>query len=61
MARPSTPGNVLTRFIRSESAGSVALLLATLVALGWANSRWAGSYDALLHLRLGVSLGQHTF
>jgi len=61
MARPSGPGGVLARFIRSESAGSVALLVATVVALAWANSRFAASYDALLHLKLGLSLGRHTF
>jgi NhaA family Na+:H+ antiporter len=55
------PRGVLARFIQSESAGSVVLLAATVAALAWANSPWAPSYDALLHLKLGVSLGERTF
>ena len=52
---------MFSRFFRSEAAGSVALLAATIVALVWANSRWAGSYESLQHLKLGVSLGDRTF
>ncbi len=52
---------LLARFIESETSGSVALLAATLTALAWANSPWFGSYDALLHLRLGLSLGDRVF
>jgi len=53
----AAPRGMLARFIASESAGSVVLLAATVVALAWANSPWAASYDALLHLKLGVSIG----
>jgi Na+:H+ antiporter, NhaA family len=52
---------MFSRFVRSEAAGSVALLAATIVALVWANSRWAGSYESLQNLKLGVSLGDRTF
>jgi len=45
------------RFFRSEAAGSVLLLAATVAALAWANSPWANLYDRLLHARLGVSWG----
>jgi len=45
------------RFFRSEAAGSVLLLAATLAALAWANSPWADLYDRLLHARLGISWG----
>ena len=61
MAAPSSSlRGPLARFIQSEVAGSVALLAATVVALAWANSPWHASYEALLHLRLGVSLGDRT-
>jgi len=39
----------------------VALLAATVVAMAWANSPAASSYDALLHLRLGFTLGPTAF
>jgi Na+:H+ antiporter, NhaA family len=58
-SRSRAAAGVLARFIQSESAASVALLAATVVALAWANSRWAWAYDALLHLELGVWLGGH--
>lgn len=50
--------NVLTpfqAFVRSESAGSVILLLSAAVAFLWANSPWAGSYASLKHF--GIALG----
>ena len=53
--------DMFSRFVRSEAAGSVVLLAATIVALVWANSRWAASYESLQHLKLGVSLGDRTF
>ena len=61
--QPRTPGErgAFARFFRSEASGSVLLLAATLVALGWANSPWAELYDRLLHLELGVSQGGVTY
>ncbi|HYH34947.1 MAG TPA: Na+/H+ antiporter NhaA, partial [Nocardioides sp.] len=44
-------------FLRVETAGSVLLLLAALVALVWANSPWAGAYDALWHAHVRLELG----
>ena len=50
--------------LRAENTGSKLLLLGTIVALGWANSPWAGSYASLssttfgpaaLHLDLTVA------
>lgn len=55
-----TIGNVF----RTERAGGLMLLLGTVVALVWANSRWADSYEAVssftvgpaaLHLDLSLS------
>ncbi len=40
-----------------EAAGSLLLLLAAAVALIWANSPWASSYDALWAMHVGVDLG----
>ena len=44
-------------FLRVESAGSVLLLAAAAIALVWANSPWAGSYDAFWHAHLAIDVG----
>jgi NhaA family Na+:H+ antiporter len=44
-------------FFRLESAGGILLLLATAVALVWANSPWAEGYERLLHLPLEIAIG----
>jgi len=44
-------------FLRVEAAGSLLLLLAAAVALVWANSPWAESYDALWHAHLTIDVG----
>ena len=44
-------------YLRTESGSAVLLLLATVVALVWANSPWSGSYDSLWSTHLTVSLG----
>ncbi|PKH40750.1 Na+:H+ antiporter, NhaA family [Nocardioides alpinus] len=44
-------------FLRVEAAGSLLLLLAAAVALLWANSPWAESYDALWHTHLVLDVG----
>ena len=44
-------------FLRVEAAGSLLLLLAAAVALVWANSPWASSYDTLWHTRLVLDVG----
>ncbi len=44
-------------FLRIEAAGSLLLLLAAAVALVWANSGWAESYDALWHTHLVLDVG----
>lgn len=40
-------GGPLASFFRSEAAGGVAVALAAVVALTWANSPWSGAYEAL--------------
>ncbi|CAA9323143.1 MAG: Na+/H+ antiporter NhaA type [uncultured Nocardioidaceae bacterium] len=44
-------------FLRVESAGSVLLLAAAAIALVWANSPFAASYDAFWHAHLAIDVG----
>jgi NhaA family Na+:H+ antiporter len=44
-------------FAQKQSSGGVLLIIATLVALVWANSPWADSYSNLWHTRLTIGLG----
>jgi len=52
--------SVFQRFLHWEAAGSIVLLASAVVALVWANSPWAESYDNLTYTYLGVSLGEHS-
>jgi NhaA family Na+:H+ antiporter len=56
-----TPISVLTspfvRFARMEAAGGILLLIATAVALVWANSPWEQVYHDLWHAEVAVGLG----
>lgn len=54
-------GKPLERFLRIEAASGVVLLVAAAIALGWANSPWAGAYAHLWHTPLGVRLGDLAF
>ena len=49
------------RFLAIEAASGILLLIATVVALVWANSAWADSYDHLWHTPLGFQLGEWSF
>src|ERR671912_423725 len=44
-------------FAEKQSSGGILLIVATAVALIWANSPWAESYDALWHTKLTVGVG----
>ncbi|MFA7296596.1 MAG: Na+/H+ antiporter NhaA [Dehalococcoidia bacterium] len=50
----------LQEFTRTEAAGGIVLLLAALVALGWANSPWSDAYHALIEMPLTLTLGDFT-
>jgi Na+:H+ antiporter, NhaA family len=56
VSAPHAPHQALwpLRFISVEAASGVVLLLAAAIALGWANSPLARSYDALWHLKAGL-------
>ena len=51
LARP------VARFLAIEAASGILLLLATTVALVWANSPWKSSYSSLLHAELLLDAG----
>ena len=61
MSSTEPRSSFLARFIRSEVSGSVLLLASTVAALVWANSPWAGAYERLLEIPVGLSVGGHTF
>jgi NhaA family Na+:H+ antiporter len=44
-------------FARVEASGGILLLISTAVALAWANSPWAGSYNSLWQTKLTIGLG----
>lgn len=50
-------GRPVAEFLRVEAAGGVLLLVAAAVAMLWANSAWADSYEALWHTPIGVNIG----
>lgn len=62
MTAPQTPrrqprlGGV-RRFAATENTGALALLVATATALVWANSPWAGTYEALWTAETGIHVG----
>lgn len=43
----------ITTLLRKETVGGALLLLASIIALTWANSPWSGSYHSLMDLRIG--------
>jgi Na+/H+ antiporter NhaA len=44
-------------FLSTETGGAVAMLSATILALAWANSPWAHSYESLWSTKLSIRLG----
>jgi Na+/H+ antiporter NhaA len=44
-------------FLSAETGGAVALLVATLTALAWANSPWSDSYESVWTTRFAFELG----
>ena len=51
----------IARFMHIEAASGVVLLIAATIALIWANSPWAASYDHLWHTQLGFEIGSFRF
>ncbi|MFZ1925313.1 MAG: Na+/H+ antiporter NhaA, partial [Solirubrobacteraceae bacterium] len=44
-------------FLSTETGGAIVLLLATVLALLWANSLWSSSYNSLWSTKLSISIG----
>lgn len=51
----------IERFLGIEASSGLVLLAAAIVALVWANSRWADSYVRLWHAPLGITIGGWSF
>jgi NhaA family Na+:H+ antiporter len=49
------------RFLAVEAASGLVLVGATVIALVWANSPYAGSYTALWHTPIGIRFGDWSF
>lgn len=54
-------GRPLEKFLQIEAASGILLLVATAVALAWANSRWVGSYVRFWHTPVGMRIGGLAF
>lgn len=50
----------LRDFLRTEAAGGALLVLASVVALVWANSPWKASYSRLWHSEIGITVAGHS-
>jgi len=50
-------GRPMMRFLGIEAAGGVLLIVATMVALFWANSPWSASYHDLWHTEIHMGIG----
>ncbi|HEX6038842.1 Na+/H+ antiporter NhaA [Longimicrobium sp.] len=46
------------RFARTESAGGIVLIAATLVAIAWANSPWSAGYEHLWETQVTLGAGR---
>lgn len=51
----------LRDFMRTEAAGGALLVLATVIALIWANSPWKAGYEAVWHTEFALTLGRYSF
>ena len=47
-------------FFKSKSTGGLLLIISAVIALAWANSPWAGQYEALWQTRFTVGFGEAT-
>jgi Na+:H+ antiporter, NhaA family len=50
----------LREFLDTEAGSGVVLMIATVVALVWANSPWASTYEDFWHSHLSIGLGRFT-
>ncbi len=52
---------MLRAFLRTEAGSTSVLLVATVLALLWANSPWSETYEAFWHTPMGISFGDASF
>ncbi|GAA3583765.1 Na+/H+ antiporter NhaA [Nonomuraea rosea] len=52
---------MLRAFFRTEAGSTSVLLIATVLALLWANSPWGDTYEAFWHTPMGISFGDARF
>lgn len=52
-------GSPLRVFVRTETAGAVALVAAAIAAIVWANGPWSHSYATVWHTTIAISVGDH--
>ncbi|MFI7130384.1 Na+/H+ antiporter NhaA [Nonomuraea sp. NPDC050153] len=52
---------MLRAFLRTEAGSTLVLLVATVLALLWANSPWGDTYEAFWHIPMGISFGDADF
>jgi NhaA family Na+:H+ antiporter len=48
-----------SNFIRAQTTSSVLLLIATLIALWWANSAYSSTYQNLIHTSFGFFVNEY--
>jgi NhaA family Na+:H+ antiporter len=49
--------NPIQEFLHKEASGGILLIIATIIALIWANSPFADSYHHLWHTYLSINVG----
>jgi NhaA family Na+:H+ antiporter len=54
-----TVARPIQEFLRLESSSGILLFGFTVLALVWANSPWAGSYDDLWHTEISIGIGSY--
>jgi Na+/H+ antiporter NhaA len=52
-------GTPLRTFVRTETAGAIALVVAAIAAIVWANSPWSHSYEAVWETSIAITVGDH--
>lgn len=55
LARP------VEKFLHVEASSGIILLATALIALVWANSPWASTYELLLHTPISLGFGEYAF
>jgi NhaA family Na+:H+ antiporter len=51
----------IEKFLHVEASSGILLLVAAVIALVWANSPWASSYEHLLHTPVSLGFGERAF